>query len=314
MPFTAIPPFHSIPRSSPRSEGLRMEDDSSSSAQAIITQNTCHIFSMCILYYDHLIQLDTEVQYMWRRRKSASSAMFLTLRYAAPMSNIPTVVFSFVPVSAKGCSLLNLSHEILIICTQVLVSVIMIQRMYALYGRSKKILWGLSGTAIAFTGVIIWLTQHQDSFPLFVLPGCHIDLPRNTSLRLAGGWGALFLFDTIVALLTISNAYSTRRRLGAQAQTDMPIHTLIVRDGAMYFAAIAVSNLANILTFIFNGPWIPGSLTIFTSCISITMVCRLMLNIHEKADVDATDFNLSGLLEGTSIPDLDFDSPDAAVV
>jgi hypothetical protein len=50
-------------------------------------------------------------------------------------------------------------------------------------------------------------------------------------LDTAEAWGVLFVFDTIIFALTVCNAYSTRRRVGAQTQTDMPIYTLIIRDG-----------------------------------------------------------------------------------
>ncbi|KAF7349450.1 hypothetical protein MSAN_01735000 [Mycena sanguinolenta] len=149
-----------------------------------------------------------------------------------------------------------------------------------------------------------WLVvSKQDSILLLGLPGCHSDFSRHTSMHLAGAWGVLFVFDTLVFCLTVFHAYSTQSRFGPGAQINMPMYTLIIRDGAIYFGAIALANLANIVTFIVNGFWIPGTLTVFTTSISITMACRLILHLHEEAlaDVDATDFDLSGLkFEGTS--------------
>ncbi|KAJ6571460.1 hypothetical protein B0H19DRAFT_1130026 [Mycena capillaripes] len=291
-----------------------MADGSLSTAQAIITQNYCHIFAMVFVYWDFLLKLDSEVQYMWKCPKTFGAFLFFIIRYIAPASNAPVVVLSFFNLSPLKCSRLNLGHQILLFCTQILVSIVMIQRMYALYNRDRRILWGLSGIATSLAGFIVWLMQNQDSIPLTVVPGCYHDVSRATSLRLAGAWGALFLFDSIIFTLTICNAYWTRKRLGTQAQVDMPIHTLIIRDGAIYFAAIALANLANIVTFIIEGPFIPGSLTIFTTCISITMVCRLMLNIHETADVDTREYNLSVLEDAVDRQPLDVDSSDVVVL
>ncbi|KAF7350269.1 hypothetical protein MVEN_01330900 [Mycena venus] len=220
----------------------------------------------------------------------------------------------------------------------------MLQRMYALYNRDKRALWSLYAISACLMGILIWLMQNQHSFNLSVLPGCHVDLspetyllpafslylaqlvlqilpyvpsflPRYFTLHLldvGGAWGALFLFDAIVFALTIFNAYSTRRRLGRQVQADMPIHSLIIKDGATYFAAIALSNLANIITFIFGKGQksLPGSLTVFTTCISVTMVCRLTMNIKEKADIDTMEFNLSVSHDGVQIRT---DLPDEVV-
>ncbi|KAJ7917230.1 hypothetical protein B0H13DRAFT_1995710 [Mycena leptocephala] len=251
---------------------------------------------------------------MWGGPKSWGAIFFFMVRYGVLISNIPLAVFSFVTLSPEGCSRHNLIHQILLIFTQSIVSIIMIQRMWALYGRDNRVLWSLSAVGACNVGLIIWLLQNQDAHPISVLPGCNVDLSRETSLHLAGAWSALFLFDTIIFALTICSAYSTRRQLGAQAQADMPLHTLIIRDGAIYFAAIGLANLANIITFIIDGPLLPGSLTMFTTCISVAMVSRVMMNIYKKTDVDASEFNLSILREGASIDVPDSDSPEAEAV
>ncbi|KAF8874539.1 hypothetical protein BD779DRAFT_1566256, partial [Infundibulicybe gibba] len=48
---------------------------------------------------------------------------------------------------------------------------------------------------------------------------------------------------------------------------------------------MALSNLANILTFYFCGPFLRGGLSTFSTSISVTMMSRLMLNLHETANV-----------------------------
>ncbi|KAJ7881232.1 hypothetical protein B0H13DRAFT_2345217 [Mycena leptocephala] len=246
-----------------------------------------------LLTWDILITLDTEVKYLWRRPKSSSCGafMFFTVRYSVPISNIFIAVFSF-------------ANDI------VIVSIIMIQRMYALYSRDKRILWGLSVTAICLTGIIVWLMQNQAMYRLSVLPGCHMGLSREThrAYHMATAWGILFAFDTIIFALTICNAYFMRIRVGTHAEANMPLYTIIIRDGAF---AIALANLANIATFIIGGPVIPGSLSSFTTGISVTMVCRLMMNIYEKADVDAKEFDLPVLQDCATIQLQAVDSPDA---
>ncbi|KAJ7773878.1 hypothetical protein B0H16DRAFT_1510294 [Mycena metata] len=275
-----------------------MEDDPVSSAREIIVQNHLHVFGLAILYWDHLITLDAEVQYLWGKSKSYGSYLFFAVRYGVPASNIPVAVFAFIAVtpSVSSCARHNLIHQILLITTQILISIIMIQRVYALYDRSIRLLRWLVAVSACLIALSVWLLTNQNSHPLTVLPGCHTTLSRQTSYHLAGGWGTLLIFDAIIFTLTIFNAYSSRKRLGAQARADMPLHTLILRDGALYFAVIAGANLSNIFTFIFDGPIIPGSLTVFTTCISATMVSRLNLNIHENVDADYTnpsEFNMS---------------------
>ncbi|KAJ7208346.1 hypothetical protein GGX14DRAFT_454422 [Mycena pura] len=64
----------------------------------------------------------------------------------------------------------------------------------------------------------------------------------------------------------------------------------MLRDGAMYFGAIVIANLANIFTFYFGDVLLSGLISWFTTSLSVTLLSRLMLNIHEtgSAGIDST--------------------------
>ncbi|KAG1732498.1 hypothetical protein EDB19DRAFT_1733757 [Suillus lakei] len=47
---------------------------------------------------------------------------------------------------------------------------------------------------------------------------------------------------------------------------------------------MALSNIPNILTFYIGSVGLRGSLSTFTGCISVTLVSRLMLNLHRTID------------------------------
>jgi len=159
----------------------------------------------------------------------------------------------------------------------------MILRIYSLYGRSARVLWWLIGIAICLITLTIWsLQQGQKGFPMTIFSGCHLGIFRSASYHLAAPWACLFAFDSIIFGLTLYKAYTTRRSLGRHA--NMPIHRLLVRDGALYFVATALANLSNIITFFIRGSLIPGSLADFATCMSVTMMSRLMLNLRERTE------------------------------
>ncbi|KAJ7108023.1 hypothetical protein C8R43DRAFT_1140159 [Mycena crocata] len=263
-------------------------------ARGIYFLNYFHILGVSFLIWDHIITLDTEYRFLWTRAKSTSAYWFFALRYGALMTNIPVVVFSFVALPNSFVSSLFI---ILAILTIFAVSVVMILRIYALYGRSARVLWWLVGIATGFTGITLWsVHQGQHGFPLTILSGCHLSIPKSASYYLAVSWECLFAFDSIIFGLTIFNAWVTRRHVGPHA--NMPIHRLLVRDGAMYFGAMALANLANIVTFLIGGPLLAGSLATFATCVSVTMMSRLMLNLHERTDYGVlTALHLSGVEE-----------------
>ncbi|TFK31907.1 hypothetical protein BDQ12DRAFT_566085, partial [Crucibulum laeve] len=101
----------------------------------------------------------------------------------------------------------------------------------------------------------------------------------------AGAWEALFVYDSIIFGLTIFKTWQTRREHTVTG-INIPLASLILRDGKYLFSAkhvMALANLANILTFYLCGPFLRGGLSTFASSISVTMMSRLMLNLHEGA-------------------------------
>ncbi|KAJ7476590.1 hypothetical protein FB451DRAFT_1033128, partial [Mycena latifolia] len=223
------------------------------------------------------------------------------------------------------CVRYNLVHQVLMLITQLLVSGAMMLRIYALYGRSTRVLWWLIGIASGFTAVAAWsFHDGQHGLPLTVLSGCHLaiflsSVPYSTCFThsnlfsdLAGSWECLFAFDSIIFGMISYKAYSTRRTAGNGQCANMPIHQVLVRDGT----AMALANLSNIVTFFVRPsrlaayaisyaylphlisraqPLLPGSLATFATCMSVVMMARLMLNLHERADV--------GVLTGHGIYD-----------
>ncbi|KAF8195335.1 hypothetical protein K438DRAFT_2017287 [Mycena galopus ATCC 62051] len=272
-----------------------------SAAHAIFFQNYFHLFGVSFLIWDYIITIDVESQYLWKRAKSASAYWFFAIRYGALATNIPVVVFSLVTLPKKVCVRYDLAHQLFLLATQLLVSAVMILRIWALYSRRARVLWWLIGVASSFIAIAVWSMLHgQHGFPLTVLPGCHLAVNESASYYLAGPWECLFAFDAMIFGMTTYKGYVTRRDAGG---ANMPIHRVLVRDGApekgaMYFAAMAFANLTNIVTFFIGGPLVPGSLATFATCMSVVMMSRLMLNLHERTHVGVLTelhFMMSGI-------------------
>ncbi|KAJ7346061.1 hypothetical protein DFH08DRAFT_1081025 [Mycena albidolilacea] len=262
---------------------------SASAAQAIFFQNCCHLFGVSLLIWDYIITIDVESQYLWKRGKSTSAYWFFAIRYGGLAANIPVIIFSLVTLPNKPF---------------VTMLTVMILRIWALYSRGTKVLWWLIGIASSFIAIAVWsMHQGQHGFPLTVLPGCHLAVDESASYHLVGSWECLFAFDAMIFGMTTYKGYVTRRDAGGAI---MPIHCVLVRDGAMYFAAMALANLTNIVTFFIGGPLVPGSLATFATWLlsagyavlsmSVVMMSRLMLNLHEQTDVGVlTELRMSGI-------------------
>ncbi|KAJ7465867.1 hypothetical protein FB451DRAFT_1369725 [Mycena latifolia] len=250
--------------------------------------------SDCILFWDHFLTLDTEIHYLWKRRKFASAYWFFVIRYLAVGGNIPGLVLLLVTIPTDVCLLWSLGYAITIVVVQILICIVMILRMYALYGRSRRVLWTLAGIGATLIGVVVYNSQGQTATTLTGMSSAHRvnqvqsflcasdafnSLTACSSYRYAASWGALLVFDSIIFGLTVYNGWSTRARMGLQA--TMPLHTLIIRDGALYFAIMVLSNLANIITFATTSPLLPGALATFANWKKSTLCTSVGTPIFE---------------------------------
>ncbi|KAK7053199.1 hypothetical protein VNI00_003818 [Paramarasmius palmivorus] len=119
-------------------------------------------------------------------------------------------------------------------------------------------------------GVSGYVLAGQDKVHYPVQSGCHVGISRQTALRIAGLWMTLFVYDTIIFALTASRTYQFWREfnlgsLSLGVVNRPSLFSLFFRDGAMYFAVMALANLANILTFYLGGPFMRGGLSSFAS-------------------------------------------------
>ncbi|GAW04190.1 hypothetical protein LENED_005965 [Lentinula edodes] len=215
-------------------------DDPRSIASQLLLHSYFHMLAISILYWDHALTLKYEVHYLWIGPKTWSSYWFFLNR----------------------CKSFGMYRQLVLFIQQVIVCVLLTMRIYALYGRNVKILGYMLGSATILAIVAAWSLFGQKSTT--ATSGCHIGSDFTTSVHLATAWEALFCYDTILFGFTLYQTYKSRHTMGTSLH--IPLVSLMLRDGAVYFAVMALANLSNILTFYLAGPFLRGSLSTFASC------------------------------------------------
>ncbi|KAJ3488019.1 hypothetical protein NLI96_g3133 [Meripilus lineatus] len=187
-------------------------------------------------------------------------------------------------------------HKVELILGVVIVGVTLILRTYALYQRNNKVLTLMVSVSAVLIAMACWASIGEES-EINITHGCQWGLPVSAEIRGAVAWEALFVFDTMIFILTMFKTLKGRYQylVGVSAVTE-----LIFRDGAIYYAVMACANAANTATFyvlqvreisILQGsvtdvtidqPQLKGGLTYFATSISSTMISRLMLNIRQQ--------------------------------
>ncbi|KAG1885406.1 hypothetical protein F4604DRAFT_100989 [Suillus subluteus] len=227
-----------------------------------------------ILIYDHLATLPEEIIFIWRRPKALSAKLFLVNRYIALLGNI----FAF-------CVKYTLCRQLFFLSQGIIVCLILTIRIYALYGCNKRLLTcmiivGFTLVAGACAGAIGHFSSNATIFPGV---GCYETYTVAVAARVGLAWVALFIFELLIFILTVYRICKTRG-LRLSLFTRSNIVDIMFHDGAMYFGAMTLINIPNILTYYSSSVDNRGSLATFTSSMSATLISRLVLNLHASMD------------------------------
>ncbi|KAF9525426.1 hypothetical protein CPB83DRAFT_859539 [Crepidotus variabilis] len=243
------------------------------------------LISITILYYDYYLTFAMEIDRMWSRGGfSLAMTLFYVNRYVNIFGHIPVMVEYFWVSSSSHkiqiCHSLQSYHQYFSIVVQLVIATLLSIRVYALYGRRRRVLFLLFAVILAAFAAGCWsfISKKKEEKPSIYLPtGCAATHPRDEAIHLTIAWGGMLVFDMIIFLMTLYKALVVPR-LG-----ETSLLTILLRDGTLYFACIAASNLANMLTLVYGGLFTRGVATTFTNVISSTMTSRLMLNLRHPA-------------------------------
>ncbi|KAH8828841.1 hypothetical protein DL96DRAFT_1708018 [Flagelloscypha sp. PMI_526] len=118
-----------------------------------------------------------------------------------------------------------------------------------------------------------------------------MSIDKPSAIRLAISYEVLFVYDTIIFLFILYKTWRYPPSIVIGTPSPVTLYPL----GAFYFMFMALANLANILTFCLapvlediltlTTVFLRGRLSTFTSCLAVTLVSRMMLNLH-RVDTD----------------------------
>ncbi|KAH9831175.1 uncharacterized protein C8Q71DRAFT_783117 [Rhodofomes roseus] len=270
-------------------------DDPDAERYQIFLHNYLHLVGMTILYYDYALTFGDEYTRIWRQQatRAPRNYLFFMNRYLTLLGDVAVNVGNFYDFkTTHSCSQYAFYRQALLIGAQVVVCFILYLRTSALYNGNKFVrsLILIVGLSLAGLSIYAVIGQHES---ISVNGGCHAAADRITAIRIAVAWESLFVFDCMIFSLTMWKTWK-QRSLYLVPADKLDLVSLISRDGAMYFAVMASVNLSNTLTFYFLQPLLRGVLSTFASSVSVTMMSRLMLNLHESAGISSSTItNLS---------------------
>ncbi|KAH9960210.1 hypothetical protein BC827DRAFT_1376884 [Russula dissimulans] len=263
-----------------------------------------NLSAMVILYYDYMITLSREIQFLWppHNKQGWITAVYLVNRYISVLGYLPLVVSFFIPLDlllyvTALCAGMHAYSQWLMIFTQTLTGFLCVVRVYAMYGKNRRLLGVFVITAVisVVTGAGAILASYYkggDVLPvLSSFGGCLTFMPSSKGRFYDIAWVGVSFSDSVIFSLTLYKALKIGR--GVQ------LLDVIVRDGTMYFLyepfslltgktlttpnrVLFIMNLVNIFNLRFSSPFLRSSTATVTNVLSATLVSRLVLNLREQ--------------------------------
>ncbi|KAG1790003.1 uncharacterized protein HD556DRAFT_756249 [Suillus plorans] len=218
-----------------------------------------------IMVYDHMATLTDEINFIWRRPKTLSAMSFLISRYLALIS----------------CPKYAIARQLFVFLQQFVICVILIIRTYALYNRSKRLIIWVTFILIVLAGGVSAATFGQYAGTLTISPGvgCFTTSTVEISARLGLAWVAILAFEALIFVLTVYRTCKSRGLSRLRLVTRRNILDVMFHDGVMYFGAMTLCNIPNIVMYYYGPAVIRGNvgLGIFTSWTTTTASQSLLL-------------------------------------
>ncbi|KAI6166376.1 hypothetical protein EDD17DRAFT_1547963 [Pisolithus thermaeus] len=247
-------------------------------AQGISPTTSLAVASCVLFIYDYALTFAKEIDLFWLQpRRTWVFAFFIANRYIGLFGRIPVFLALFPP---NRCSGLQLFNGIVALALQIIGGMIMATRVYAFYNRDQRILSLLVVVGVICVGICCWALSFPLSESNATAQGTYAGCPDLTTSVEASHWavvwGGQLLFDTLVFALTFRKLISVRS-LGKWSYM-----ALSLRDGALYFAVMTATNVANIVAYlVIADPYERSILCFPTNMLCVVMISRLMLNLRD---------------------------------
>jgi len=116
-------------------------DIGSHPAEDVWISSAMHVSATVILYYDYILTLDREIQFLWppHNKQGWFTMACLLNRYVPVLGYLPVVVSLFIQLDLPSCIGVHAYNEWFMMIVQIHAGTLCGIRVYALYGQSRRI-------------------------------------------------------------------------------------------------------------------------------------------------------------------------------
>ncbi|EMD39472.1 hypothetical protein CERSUDRAFT_80849 [Gelatoporia subvermispora B] len=248
----------------------------------------CLVAASTLLFYDYLATLPREVDLMWARNLNCATLLFHSNRVMSLLWAAAMLVQGFViPNNITSCIALNndLVQTLGLVLFTVFAAFSAV-RTYAIGGggwilSSIVFLLGMAPVATNIYGNIVKVWYAMDDLPLVgITCVTGVDYSEATSNMLTIVTRvSVITSDVIVLFVTWWRTFNMRRRVEDSA-IKTPLHTMLLRDGTIYFALSLCTSIINIVGLTTN---VFAYAAAFVTPLASVIMSHFFLNLRQVA-------------------------------
>ncbi|KIJ58958.1 hypothetical protein HYDPIDRAFT_33664 [Hydnomerulius pinastri MD-312] len=319
MPSRTFRPFYSSHPHYPRMSTI------AEVAEYINVARIVHITRICqspyvVMYYDHILTFDQEVEHIWKSSRSLNTVVYLMLRYSGSavallnafaflaQARATENVFQVLVLSVNDLAA-ALMHNAIPVAKSSLcykagpalssygLYIILQMRLYVLYNNSKKILFLTGGAYIAeiiAMSTIVGIANVSADYVNEPAPGIFVCTDLDSPKIYYSFWLAPLIFESILCLLAIRiGILRSKDHFRPALISGARLVDVIIMGNVMYFVGVLLTCTVNAAMWQnLSSQWleVPDD---FPLAIQVIAGCRLILHVKGAASGGPTDTTIA---------------------
>ncbi|TBU48531.1 hypothetical protein BD309DRAFT_911636 [Dichomitus squalens] len=239
------------------------------------------VASFTVLVWDHLVTLSDEIEYVWKRKKSALIYLFFLNRYMTPLGFCVNLFAYFSSYfTPERCQHFVRYEGTMTLMGINVTALMMLLRIYAIYEGRKLVVALVAAVFLCELGVNAWLLSHgiavRHSHNIHACTMIFDSTKVPGGVASASAWLPL-LYDTVILILTLLKTYKHIRNASAGR-----IMRVVAKEGLVYYGVIFT--ITFILTFmILLAPDGLKNITAQTEyLLTVAMMSRITLHLKKQ--------------------------------
>ncbi|KAF9482963.1 hypothetical protein BDN70DRAFT_918751 [Pholiota conissans] len=255
----------------------------------------CSIAAVSLLAWDHIITLHAEVNKIWSKKFTGATVLYALLRYGTLVEKIAVMLLASWYMTPHGCNV-AVRFQIFPMALRTLAfNAFSAIRVYALM--DNKLPLAIFVLLLCLPSLITpaYVYAHQWSTGVDRY-GCQLAYLASQAvhdrLRISGILADL-LAEIIVIGVTIRKTLHIQKNLPLDKESKLPsLSGLLLRDGTIYFIALLVLSLGDMLVLIFDH--VPQAVVgynywvvpYYTPVFRTIIICRFLLTLRSIFQAD----------------------------